>query len=243
MNTDARSFLTRLDAGSVDCVITDPPYGKGEEAKPGWPAAQEYAAQHRQENLDFLREQDDSQSIPALLKDTLSNDSFVLVFCGGESMFGMHDIFAEVFGQAEKVLTWNKKREGSPGDNYWRSKVEYILCFTYGEPEWKRGPRSDMLSHSKDAVTILDHQKPRALLEDLIEITSHPGDVVLDCFGGSYAVARAAMVMSRKGVSCEIEEEVHTRAIEELADKDRMLVRLENQGLEFEEVSLGHNFD
>jgi site-specific DNA-methyltransferase (adenine-specific) len=48
-------------------------------------------------------------------------------------------------------------------------------------------------------------EKPAALLEHAIEATTYPGDVVLDCFGGSGSTAIAALTLNRRTVAMEIE--------------------------------------
>lgn len=48
-------------------------------------------------------------------------------------------------------------------------------------------------------------EKPTALLEHAIEATTYPGDIVLDCFGGSGSTALAAIKLKRIAVCMEIE--------------------------------------
>lgn len=48
-------------------------------------------------------------------------------------------------------------------------------------------------------------EKPSDLLEHAISATSYPGDIVLDCFGGSGSTAFAALRLGRLTVSIEIE--------------------------------------
>ena len=48
-------------------------------------------------------------------------------------------------------------------------------------------------------------EKPAAMLEHAIEATTYPGDIVLDCFGGSGSTALAALKLGRRTVSLEIE--------------------------------------
>lgn len=43
------------------------------------------------------------------------------------------------------------------------------------------------------------------MLEHAIEATTYPGDIVLDCFGGSGSTALAALKLGRRTVSMEIE--------------------------------------
>jgi len=48
-------------------------------------------------------------------------------------------------------------------------------------------------------------EKPAALLEHAIGATTYPGDIVLDCFGGSGSTALAALKLKRRTVSIDID--------------------------------------
>lgn len=48
-------------------------------------------------------------------------------------------------------------------------------------------------------------EKPASMLEHAISATTYPGDIVLDCFGGSGSTALAAIKLNRRTVSMEIE--------------------------------------
>lgn len=60
-------------------------------------------------------------------------------------------------------------------------------------------------------------EKPVAMLEHAIEATTNPGDIVLDCFGGSGNTAVAAVKLGRRTVSIEIEPTWASRIAERLA--------------------------
>lgn len=48
-------------------------------------------------------------------------------------------------------------------------------------------------------------EKPAPMLEHMIEATTFPGDIVLDCFGGSGSTALAALKVGRRTVTIEID--------------------------------------
>lgn len=50
-------------------------------------------------------------------------------------------------------------------------------------------------------------EKPADMLEHIIRASSFPGDIVLDCFGGSGSTALAALRLNRRTISFEIEEQ------------------------------------
>ena len=47
-------------------------------------------------------------------------------------------------------------------------------------------------------------QKPKALLERIIEVSSNPGDLILDCFIGSGTTAAVAQKLGRRWIGCDI---------------------------------------
>ena len=49
-------------------------------------------------------------------------------------------------------------------------------------------------------------EKPLAMLEHAISATTHPGDIVLDCFAGSGSTALAALNLGRRTVALEIDK-------------------------------------
>ena len=52
-------------------------------------------------------------------------------------------------------------------------------------------------------------QKPEALLERIIKASSHPGDVVLDPFSGSFTTSAVAVRLGRVGVGIDLNEEYY----------------------------------
>lgn len=60
-------------------------------------------------------------------------------------------------------------------------------------------------------------EKPSAMLEHAIEATTFPGDIVLDCFGGSGSTALAALKLGRRTVSIEIDPEWTKKIVSKVA--------------------------
>lgn len=69
--------------------------------------------------------------------------------------------------------------------------------------------------------------KPERLLERIIHIATKPGDIVLDCFGGSGTTAAVAQKMGRRWVTCELVEDTFNRFTRPRLEK---VVNNEDQG-------------
>ena len=69
--------------------------------------------------------------------------------------------------------------------------------------------------------------KPERLLERIIHVATNPGDIVLDCFGGSGTTAAVAQKMGRRWVTCELVEDTFNRFTRPRLEK---VVNNEDQG-------------
>ena len=74
----------------------------------------------------------------------------------------------------------------------------------------------------KDIPKIHPSQKPVALLKQLIEVFTDPGDVVIDPCAGSGTTLRAAYELGRNSYGFEINKEFARRAKEEMLNFDKM---------------------
>jgi site-specific DNA-methyltransferase (adenine-specific) len=60
-------------------------------------------------------------------------------------------------------------------------------------------------------------QKPEALLERIIKVSSNKGDTVLDPFSGTFTTSAVAQKLGRKTIGIEIEEEYVKTGIRRLS--------------------------
>ena len=58
---------------------------------------------------------------------------------------------------------------------------------------------------------LFDTPKPEELILKIIELSTNPGDIVLDCFAGSGTTAAVAHKMGRRWVTCELNEDTFDR--------------------------------
>lgn len=192
---DCRRVLPELSTGSVDMVLTDPPYG-----------------------LDIgygrtalgLRTIEGDESTDLMLwvvreaARVLADDRWAAVFCGYPQV---GDIQAQVslLGLGTKTVgVWDK---GVPtlGEGI-RNQYELFCLIRKGAaPErfaggnvWRctRGPGRP--AHP--------HEKPLEIMRRLVEHYSEPGGLVLDPCAGSGSSLRAAKDCGRKAIGVEIDE-------------------------------------
>lgn len=213
----ARNVLNRLEDGSVDCIVTDPPFGvdmeigqrgvgvgrnmgKGEET---------HANVHNHASTDFL------DGLASEFHRVLKDGGHCYVFTNYKAYPKFKAEFETEFNLSQ-VLVWDKKVQGSGAPNTWLPTHEWVLHLKRGSAKIHGTQKPNILRCKRarflEPFKIHPTQKPRKLMEMIIEKSTLPGDVVLDPFGGSYAVPRACQRLFRRGVSCELDPEIHRDA-------------------------------
>ncbi len=67
------------------------------------------------------------------------------------------------------------------------------------------------------------HEKPGPLLEALIKASTHEGDLIVDPFGGSGSLVRAAKNCNRSAVAIEYDEFNYQEAVKALGEREENL--------------------
>lgn len=122
----------------------------------------------------------------------------------------MTDKYLAPFGFTRKaVLVWEKDGPGMGDLNSpWGMGCEFILFFQKG-PREKTAERRNNVIHIpqlRPNQLIHPHEKPLPLLELLIKASTVKGDFIVDPFGGSGSLVRAAQRTGRSAVAIELDE-------------------------------------
>ena len=176
-HADCRDILPHLEPGSVDLVLTDPPYGVGIAE---WDGAVPY---------DIL---------PTLLDVS----SGAVVWFGASAMLRTDLMSFET--PPERTLVWAPKfslsHTGKNGIFY-----RWHPIHVWRVPKSHSGPSHDVLTHSTDGRNFWNHPGTKPL--DLIRLLAGlGGGTILDPFMGSGTTLRAAKDLGRKAIGIEIEE-------------------------------------
>lgn len=218
---DARCFLESLPDGSVDLVLTDPPYyGIVSNAWDNqWPTVEAF--------VNWLTGIFETARLK--LRDTGS-----LVFFGGIGKHGQRPLL-KVMEQLEarrsyiyrNWITWGKRRAYGKCNDYLfcREEILWYTCsnqYTFNIPYLaeKRGyagfnPKYPAKSEYKRVTNVWSDiselfrperacQKPEPLIARLVETHSNPGDLVVDPFAGFGTTGLVALKLGRRFQGCEI---------------------------------------
>lgn len=214
---DCLESMKKLKTGSINVVITDPPYGVGVadfgDSGSATTLAHEYSEEHY---IDLHTE------VIQELDRLCAPNAHVYMFCDpfiieDEMEDGeptgisyqwwneLRQLFPERWRVRRTPLIWFKGHTGNLADGtaqgYKRSH-EYILYATTGtRPGSFISP--DVLTYPMVKSKIHAAQKPVPLIQELLKMSAVPGDTILDPFAGSGTIYHAAANMMLNVIGME----------------------------------------
>ncbi len=210
--------LKNLESESVDLIFTDPPY-----------------FQYRAKNVNGLKNHKDvvtefefdgfstEEEYLAFLEDVLKECFRVAkpgaagyIWCGDDFVSYINRIVEKVGFQFRKVIHWHKTNPFPAiyTRKMFANSMELLVHFSKGTPKtWNHKHVNEMHNFIETPIcmgkerTAHKTQKPLKVCIPYIEISSNPGDLVLDPFIGSGSTAVAAKMLGRNYVGFEINNE------------------------------------
>ena len=203
---DAVKWLSTLEDGCINLVITDPPYESLEKhRKIGTTTRLKISKSSSNLWFDIFPNSRFKELFTEIFRVLKKNSHFYL-FCDQETMFITKPIAEKVGFKFWKAIVWDKVNIGM-GYHY-RSRHEFILFFEKGKRKLNNLGIPDILE-CKRIYRGYPTEKPVTLLEILIEQSTHLGELVVDPFFGSGSTLVAAKNMGRDHLGCDISEYAH----------------------------------
>lgn len=215
---DSRKLLLEMPNGEVDLLLSDPPYGVEADKEKYAVGAHRY---------------DDSPAAALDLAIFIIQEGWRLtkpkanlfLFCDWTLYSTLRTACAQ-YGWTpwHRPLIWQKAlREGPApwGKDGFINTYEMILWATKGEYGLGgRGPVPDITYIQKSGSIGRTHgaEKPVELLAHFIELSTRPGDFVLDPCAGSGSTLLAAAKYNRRSLGIELDEIYYNRAMTRLSD-------------------------
>lgn len=217
--------LKNFEDGSVDLVVTDPPYKlnestggrnvvKGNSKWNGNIKSGDVTA-GIENNIEF------SEWLPEAYR-VLKNGCHAYFFVNDKNLRNMLCSVQEVGFKLHNVLVW-KKNNATP--NRWYMKDCEFIVFVYKGPAKKI---NDMGSKQLMEVKNINGrdklhptEKPVPILETLVANSSKEGELVLDLFAGSGSTGKAARNLNRDYILVEIDDK-HVKTCESELNLNRV---------------------
>jgi site-specific DNA-methyltransferase (adenine-specific) len=202
MQGDCLELMKTISDGTVDMVLTDPPYGM------------DYQSNRRTatEKFNKIAKDTDLGWIDCFCEElhrVMKDDSAAYVFCSWHKV----DVFKAALERHFKIknlLVWVKNNHGS-GDlkGAYAPKHEFIFFVHKGRCLLRDGRRPDVIEYAKVSGSKMVHptEKPVEILERFIKDASDTGDKILDPFMGSGTTGVAAKNLNRDFIGIELDEE------------------------------------
>ncbi len=228
-NGDSRELCQKIPDGKVDCIITDPPFGVDNQSNmavtnDGKAYARKIANDESPEvAIKVFRE------VMDVLLPKTADDADMYVFTAYQVLkewLGLLDELGAAHGFVRKaILVWEKDGPGMGDLDSWGQGHEFIIFLKKG-----RRPSSDKRRNGVIHVPQLrpkdlihPHEKPLPLLELLMKHSTSKGDFVVDPFGGSCSLARAARHIERSALCVEYDKENFDLAMGKFDSEEPMI--------------------
>jgi len=191
---DAVTWLRTLSAGSVDLVVTDPPYESLEKHRAIGTTTR---LKNSKASSNAWFEIFPNTRFPELFAEiyrVLKKDAHFYLYCDPETMFVAKPLAEAAGFRFWKPLIWDKQRIGM-GYHY-RARYECVLFFEKGKRKLADLGIADVIAAPR-IVGGYPAEKPPAVSQVLIGQSSQPGELVIDPFMGSGSAGVAAVKLGR----------------------------------------------
>lgn len=212
-NEDCLNILKTLEDSSVDVILTDPPYNIAKYSRGN------IKISGRSDLNNDLEEWDLVDLDPALFleefKRILKPTGNIFIFTSYNQIGKWHDVFDSEFDTFQ-FMVWHKT---NPAPNMFKkgflNSCELIVALWNKGHTWNFKGQNAMHNFIESPICMRPErlsdpkhptQKPVKILKHLVEISSNPGDVILDPFMGVGSTGVAALSLDRKFIGIELEE-------------------------------------
>lgn len=205
-NGDCLEVMKQIPDGSVDLVVTDPPY----LIETSGAGIYKQADKQYVKELNGIKDGFSEQVLDELCR--VMRKINIYIFCSQKQIIPLLDYFVERKKCNWNLLTWHKTNPVPACGNKYLTDTEYILFFREkgvkinGEYKTKFTYYVTPLNTADKKLYGHPTIKPVEILQNLIVNSSNPGDVVLDPFMGSGSTGIACNNTGRNFIGIELDK-------------------------------------
>ena len=204
--TSRDDVMRLVDGVKVDLVLTDPPYGKSIHAgynrfKGGWLPREKLdrdKERYSQEHYRAIKNDKDTSAMKGHY-DIATGLTDKLIVWGG-------NYFTDILPPLKCWLVWNKEQALPNHANCELAYTSLKAPVKFYRQHWNGCIREGSKNLNPSPSLHLS-QKPVELHMKILEDFTQPGDIILDCFGGSGTTLIACEMTGRKCLMMEISPE------------------------------------
>jgi len=198
---DAVEWLRTLPSGSVDLIVTDPPYESLEKHRAVGTTTR---LKHSKSSSNDWFSIFPNARFPELFAEAyrvLAKNRHFYLFSDAETMFAAKPVAERAGFKFWKPLVWDKRKIGM-GYHY-RSRYEFVLFFEKGKRKLADLGVPDIVEEARIRGEY-PAEKPVRVAEVLIRQSTEPGELVIDPFMGSGSTGRAALSLGRRFAGTDV---------------------------------------
>lgn len=225
---DYRNLLKELDPGSVDLILTDPPYAISK--KTGFQAVSANSVKRLAVSMDFGewdKDEVDLATLATLSYSALRKGGTVIVWYDVWKLTHLHTALESAGFKQLRLLVWEKTNPVpiNQSVNYLTNSREIaVLGVKVGKPTFNDKYHSGVFRypiHRDGGKRVHPAQKPLTVFNELVRIHSNRDDLIVDPFLGSGTTAVAAKSQGRRFIGGDISPE-YVRIAKERVDSTMM---------------------
>lgn len=221
--------------GSVDCIVTDPPYVLENQGGGFWSKAADgnhYNARGTRKGMEKLCDIKDGFD-NAILDEMcrVLKKINIYIFCSQKQIQRYLEYFVNGKGCNWNLISWHKTNPIPACGNKYLNDTEYIMFFRekgvklYGSYETKRTFYTTLRNQEDNVRYHHPTVKPCDIVRNFVVNSSREGDTILDPFLGSGTTAVACIREKRHFVGFELNEEYYEMACKRI-DAERQQLTL-----------------
>ncbi|MEO1723449.1 MAG: DNA methyltransferase [Pseudomonadota bacterium] len=187
---DATKLLTDVPAGSLDLVVTDPPY----------------LVNYRDRSGRGLKNDDNPDGVLpvfAPLARAMRPDSYAVCFAGWSALPQFSAAWDAAGLRIVSQIVWAKRYASRRGYTEYRHETAYVLA--KGNPRKPSNPLPSVMDWVYSGNRRHPTEKAVEVIAPLIRSFSKPGDLVCDPFSGSGSTSVAAALAGRRYLGFDLD--------------------------------------
>ena len=211
-NEDCLQGMKQIPDGTIDCVVTDIPYGEVNRDSNGLRNLDKGAADIETFNL--------SELTATLCRKSKGS---VYMFCGTEQVSEIRHSMVEL-GLSTRVIVWEKTNPSPMNGEYiWLSGIELCVFGKKKGATFNEFCKNTVFRHAVVPDQWHPTQKPVDLIRRLILASTNESDVILDPFMGSGTTAIACIKERRHFIGFELSKEYFDKAVRRIKAEQAQL--------------------
>lgn len=210
---DAVAFLSRLGTGSIDLVVTDPPYESLEKHRAVGTTTRLSHSKSSSNDWFTVFPNARFRELFDQVHRVLTKNAHFYLFCDQETAFVAKPIGEAAGFKFWKPIIWDKEKIGM-GYHY-RSRYEMILFFEKGKRRLNDLGIADVIRESR-IHRGYPTEKPVRVNQILVEQSTSPGQLVVDPFMGTASAGLAAVSTGRRFFGSDVSDKAIEIATERL---------------------------